>query len=610
MSDLINIDVLGSCVSRDIVDRLLQKTDNIVVRENQQCQAESVSRMVEIDEQYKIENTDLVGRRKGFYRIKQELNETVKNKLMSSGAEWLIIDFHHASLKSFEVKSGDETHYYQIDWGGMNEREIRIAYEKREKDIDSIRKVRYPRIPDLNCLIDEFIQFVTYRYGNKIVVIDLFKTHWILNKNGEVTYWRNPIAEEATGYERLYMQRFIERTNAYYVICPTNIITDEYHRSLSHLHYVSEYYEYASECVYNIITGDPEYLIKNNMLFMQLTLKLDNIRIGDVLSKNNTLKRIDSMWKKTKKVENIEEVIQFAEDYASKITDEEFLPDIYLRIGTFYYQRKDGGRDYSKAAEWFKKAVDMGFPSARSPYFDALWKINTPESLLKMICFGYEYSKKGDPEIMGRLGRAYRKGKGIKKNLVESSVWLKKSSDLGVQWAKCELFDVLWEINTEDSLKQMVILGEIESKNSNYELMARLARAYREGKGIHKDLSKAQSLMRVAADNGIEWAAIEYFDMIWTLNDSILDKEGIGVVLPLAKNGNGEAMARVGRCYYYGRGVPVDNVKAEEWMRKALEKKVYWASEELKKIVKNEQSMTIKEKSKTETLLKKIFRAI
>ena len=97
---------------------------------------------------------------------------------------------------------------------------------------------------------------------------------------------------------------------------------------------------------------------------------------------------------------------------------------------------------------------------------------------------------------MGMLGRAYRDAIGIERNDNLAIKWLRMASDYSMNWAKWEYFDLLWKIGTDESLKEMIRFATAESDAGNMELRARLARAYRDGKGVDVDLEKVDKLIQ------------------------------------------------------------------------------------------------------------------
>ncbi|MCB5279965.1 MAG: sel1 repeat family protein, partial [Candidatus Cloacimonetes bacterium] len=185
------------------------------------------------------------------------------------------------------------------------------------------------------------------------------------------------------------------------------------------------------------------------------------------------------------------------------------------------------------------------------------------------------------------LGRAYRDGKGVKRDLDKAAEWMRKAADKNVGWAKNELFDILWRIDTPESMEEMISVATANAEAGEGGAMGRLGRAYRDGKGVKRDLDKAAEWMRKAADKNVGWAKNELFDILWRIDTPESMEEMISVATEFAEKGDGNAMGRLGRAYREGKGVPQDFDTAAEWMRKAADKNLGWAKNELAAILKN-----------------------
>lgn len=118
------------------------------------------------------------------------------------------------------------------------------------------------------------------------------------------------------------------------------------------------------------------------------------------------------------------------------------------------------------------------------------------------------FAESGDEASMAHMGRAYRDGKGVEKDLIKAADWMRKAVDKNPTW-KNELFDILWTIGTPESHKEMISISMEYVESGDGAIMARLGRAYRDGKGVEKDLDKAAEWMRKAMDKGVLWAKKE-----------------------------------------------------------------------------------------------------
>ena len=140
-------------------------------------------------------------------------------------------------------------------------------------------------------------------------------------------------------------------------------------------------------------------------------------------------------------------------------------PQGCLNLGRAYRDGRGIGVDLAKAADCMRKA-SVGIPSAKNELIDVLWRINTPESLKEMISVAAEFADKGDGGAMGRMGRAYRDGKGVSRDLVKAAEWMRKAKDRNVPWAEWELVGILWRIATVEALEEIrgIIDAEIVKK--------------------------------------------------------------------------------------------------------------------------------------------------
>ncbi|KQM10570.1 hypothetical protein AOA81_01385, partial [Methanomassiliicoccales archaeon RumEn M2] len=94
----------------------------------------------------------------------------------------------------------------------------------------------------------------------------------------------------------------------------------------------------------------------------------------------------------------------------------------------------------------------------KNELFDILWNIGTPESYEEMVSIITDFSETGDCGAIFRLGRAFRFGKGVEKDL-EKSVALFEKASKKISYAKNEQMGALWEIGTPESYAKMIDLA-------------------------------------------------------------------------------------------------------------------------------------------------------
>lgn len=110
----------------------------------------------------------------------------------------------------------------------------------------------------------------------------------------------------------------------------------------------------------------------------------------------------------------------------------------------------DGNSNLKQSAEWMRKAADQDLKWAKLEYIDILWNLNTSKTDKEMFEFAKPFAEKGQRDIQGRLGRMYRDGRGVDKDLNKASEWMRKAADQDLAWAKNELADILLMIKTFD----------------------------------------------------------------------------------------------------------------------------------------------------------------
>lgn len=97
----------------------------------------------------------------------------------------------------------------------------------------------------------------------------------------------------------------------------------------------------------------------------------------------------------------------------------------------------------------------------------------------------------GNRELQGRIARCYRDGRGIEQNLNLAAEWMRKASDQELGWAKWELFDILWRINTPESMKEAFALAKPLAEAGNSQFQVRLGKYYLLSKCVDNDVATA-----------------------------------------------------------------------------------------------------------------------
>ena len=181
----------------------------------------------------------------------------------------------------------------------------------------------------------------------------------------------------------------------------------------------------------------------------------------------------------------------------------------------------------------------------------------------------------------GYLGRAYRDGIGVDPSLEMAAECMKKAADLGLDWAGREYFAILWDIGTVESLESMVRLGEAGVMSRDPYLTAGMARAYRQGKGVEKDMPKAAELMRNSIRRGPKTSRAEYVEILLEMDTPESNEKALEYIRSLKGRPRAAMSVIEARMYRDGIGVDKDLDQAAKCMRLAVKNKIKLAPNKL-----------------------------
>ncbi len=191
------------------------------------------------------------------------------------------------------------------------------------------------------------------------------------------------------------------------------------------------------------------------------------------------------------------------------------IPSVQLDLGRAYRDGTYIHQDLLKACYFINSAYCGGISWACPELFDILLKVDTKDSIEMAVSLAIETAESGNGQMQLRLARLYAKGKGVQCDLYLAAKWMRMGVEQGLGWAKNELFDILWRINTPESAKEMISVASDFAKQGDGGAMGRLGRAYRDGKGVERNLSMAADWMRKAKDKNVPWAEWELMGILW-----------------------------------------------------------------------------------------------
>lgn len=102
-------------------------------------------------------------------------------------------------------------------------------------------------------------------------------------------------------------------------------------------------------------------------------------------------------------------------------------------LGKLYYYGYGTSVDCDKAINIISESA-KGNSRYADDLMDLLIEINTPDSIQQMLAVAHEYADKDNAGAYGRLGRAYRDGIGVEKNLNTAAKWFEKAASKSPWW--------------------------------------------------------------------------------------------------------------------------------------------------------------------------------
>jgi len=223
----------------------------------------------------------------------------------------------------------------------------------------------------------------------------------------------------------------------------------------------------------------------------------------------NDLARFDELWN-SKNPDYYKELYDIASRQSRYLN-----PQFMGRLARLYRDGKGVERNVYKAARLMKFASDAGVSWAEREYIDLLIKINDEQSASEAFDLCTIGAAKGDAFCQCRLARMYRDGVSVEKDALKAAEWMGRAYSVKKQWSS-EYINLLWSIGTEDSLRLMKSICDSELDSKNPVVYRGLARCYRDGIVVSKDIDKALEYMRIGLNLGAEWMFSEYLNVLYS----------------------------------------------------------------------------------------------
>lgn len=201
-------------------------------------------------------------------------------------------------------------------------------------------------------------------------------------------------------------------------------------------------------------------------------------------------------------------------DYTTSNTKDIIKANALVKLGILYSEGILVKKNLTKAADFYRHAVNLGSNLARSKLVSTLWWIPSDASNTEMINLATYGSEKGDAICSYWLGRSYVEARGVKKDLPMACNYLHKSVEQGNISCLGELLDTLWRCNTIGASDNLKKLAKHYAKVNNPDAQLRLARMYAIGKEFDKNIHTSNEYYSNAISNGITWIGEEYFQSL------------------------------------------------------------------------------------------------
>ncbi|MEQ1669747.1 MAG: caspase family protein [Hyphomicrobium sp.] len=184
-----------------------------------------------------------------------------------------------------------------------------------------------------------------------------------------------------------------------------------------------------------------------------------------------------------------------------------------------------------------------------------------------------EAAAEGLPAALYRVGRAYDKGRGVSKDLLEAARWYERAADAGYPAAMAAL-GTMHEFGegAAPNLVEALRLYRAAADGGDVAGITSLAYLYSQGKGVAKNSAEARRLYRLAADKKHPRAMY---------NLALMDLAGegarpntasaLGLLEAAAGYGHAAAYVELARIYDRGRGVARNPARAAETALKAVQ---------------------------------------
>ncbi|MEZ0224011.1 MAG: tetratricopeptide repeat protein [Alphaproteobacteria bacterium] len=126
--------------------------------------------------------------------------------------------------------------------------------------------------------------------------------------------------------------------------------------------------------------------------------------------------------------------------FGSRFLYQEYYSPVQLKIGAKYMLGIGVPKDPAIAAQWFRKAADLGNPDGQNMLGTLYLEGNgVPQDYAEAAKWFRKAAEKGLPEAQNNLGILFGKGTGVPQDYIEAAKWFREAAEHGNPRAQMNL---------------------------------------------------------------------------------------------------------------------------------------------------------------------------
>ena len=248
-------------------------------------------------------------------------------------------------------------------------------------------------------------------------------------------------------------------------------------------------------------------------------------------------------------------------------------PELCAALSRLHSSLDRNDSDREEAVRWMGRAASLDEGYERG-YRDLLLASDDASDHKKAADICVRICRKGGtPDDWLAMSGMYRDGKGVPKDTKEAVAWMRKAVKLRPSQLSYDFCRLLQSSGDPEMEKEAFDIAQQRyAKTGSDMYLALMARAYRDGKGVPKDLSKAVECMQKAAKASPSRYLREYCELLMSTDRPEDHSEAHRICSGLYnKSGSPFSCMMLATMYRDGKGVPKDVSKAMEWFDKYSE---------------------------------------